>query len=259
MTAADTTNADAPQARDDLNTVAKALALIAVILPISAFVTRLVALYARFGHTPITLAAAQSLTDLTVQGALIMGLPLLLAGTGYFVSTRKPIAFKFSRAVRLVIIGAEIVGTIILVTFLAWLLPGFPGSTISFVASGVIAFWLTRRAYRSLMTLRDLVPVIVVSAIAQSVALGISGFVGATSGEFSFLPDAGVTDGRYVEVASTSDNLLYLTPCSGGSALFAVRTDEVRRVIFRPTEDSPSLANVIQEGRSVSYGYPDRC
>jgi hypothetical protein len=64
----------------DLDTVAKAFAVIAVLLPISAVFTRWLAISLRFNQAPVSLAVGESIGDLTAQGFLITFLAFLLRG-----------------------------------------------------------------------------------------------------------------------------------------------------------------------------------
>ncbi len=235
-----------------LEAVVKVVTLIAVILPSGEVFARFVALGVRFAWN-ITLATSESLPFLTAAGVHIIAPGILLAGTAYYILGPRPNHTQThspSRPrLRAMVLAAAVIGFV-----LTSVLPGFPAIPITFGGTLTLGALLGFRRSANTVSFSDLMPLIVGAALITAVATGIGGMVDASAGDFTFSSDANLVGGSYVEVASTAENLLYVTPCNGPNTLVAVRFDEINRVAFRTSRWSPSLVELIQ-GRPPSFGY----
>ncbi len=220
----------------DWETATKALAVLVVLLPITAIFARWLALTLTFSQAPLLLAAEQSLGDLTTEGALLALPSVGVSALAYFLS-RPSAASRQSTSRRgaLIIAGFAAVVVVFLLALEATA-TGFPGNYISIFAGGLVGQWIGRRAARGPMVLRDLIPAIVATALITAIASGISG-----------------------EVAATANDLIYLTPCDGRGTLVAVRADHISNLKYLPVRYGPSFWDVWTKGKPISVGFPDHC
>jgi hypothetical protein len=120
-------------------------------------------------------------------------------------------------------------GVIVVLAILA-VVPGFPGTTLAFLAAFGLGSWCADRLDRDELVFSRAWPALLVVLLVTSTGLGLAGIVpGVSVVHVVFADDLPVDEGNFILVGE-SDEFVHLVPCDGPATTVRVRADGIEVV-----------------------------
>lgn len=266
-----------------LETVGKALALLAVLLPALGVLTRVIAFWPDHDiGAPLTMAIAISITELSMVGATSLGrtflvlLPMLLLW---------PIRVRMNRTLRsddvstelrrlrratlprlILWVPAWVLDALLIASLLTLVvvMPGFPASLVAGVIIAVTLWSQDRLRKKDQPSIWQLGPVVVLITFLVGVGSGLSGSIpGIVRADYRFSPTGTsrpVSDGTFAQLGSVG-SVVYLKPCDKSPlhGVVAVKADSIEVITIPPRQSSraagASLWDILLKRGEMKIGH----
>ena len=152
-----------------------------------------------------------------------------------------------------------VIGLAFAVTSVA-VIPGFPQGLLSLMIAGLIGWWLARLgARREPITVRGLLPIVLVCFIAASVAAGIGPTTMGTPWQVRAAAAVQLPEGTYAEVGRTGTMVVFVSCATGQVSAVDVSRVLSMEAVIPSTITIANLFDLLNGSKPLRLGFVPRC